>query len=254
MNHKEKNVDFAKNSLTILVKIDKNICLDTKKIKQIFGEKNFNNFMKIVQYYNELFNDVLTCKIAVTAMPFEAISFRGTIVLHSNFIKRPYTYLYKYIPHEIIHQYNGCMIKYVGPAKEWMQESLTEYIQLIIVRKILGEHFYRSQCNEYKKLDTISGKMNQVSIYDFTEDLSEKFYKPLIYGRGVLLFQKIINSNFSILIKLFAKLKKVETEIDILKFMEILGEVMRNDYNLVLKKYIMQNTRIADLSNLGETM
>ena len=98
MNHKEKNVDFAKNSLTILVKIDKNICLDTKKIKQIFGEKNFNNFMKIVQYYNELFNDVLTCKIAVTAMPFEAISFRGTIVLHSNFIKRPYTYLYKYIP------------------------------------------------------------------------------------------------------------------------------------------------------------
>lgn len=66
MNHKEKNVDFAKNSLTILVKIDKNICLDTKKIKQIFGEKNFNNFMKIVQYYNELFNDVLTCKIAVT--------------------------------------------------------------------------------------------------------------------------------------------------------------------------------------------
>ena len=28
------------------------------------------------------------------------------------------------------------MIKYVGPAKEWMQESLTEYIQLIIVRKI----------------------------------------------------------------------------------------------------------------------
>ena len=31
MNHKEKNVDFAKNSLTILVKIDKNICLDTKK-------------------------------------------------------------------------------------------------------------------------------------------------------------------------------------------------------------------------------
>jgi hypothetical protein len=76
----------------------------------------------------------------------------------------------------------------------------------------------------------------------------------LIYGRGVLLFQKIINSNFSILIKLFAKLKKVETEIDILKFMEILGEVMRIDYNLVLKKYIMQNTRIADLSNLGETM
>lgn len=118
----------------------------------------------------------------------------------------------------------------------------------------MGEHFYRSQCNEYKKLDTISGKMNQVSIYDFTEDLSEKFYKPLIYGRGVLLFQKIINSNFSILIKLFAKLKKVETEIDILKFMEILGEVMRIDYNLVLKKYIMQNTRIADLSNLGETM
>ena len=54
--------------------------------------------------------------------------------------------------------------------------------------------------------------------------------------------------------KLFAKLKKVETEIDILKFMEILGEVMRIDYNLVLKKYIMQNTRIADLSNLGETM
>ena len=76
----------------------------------------------------------------------------------------------------------------------------------------------------------------------------------MIYGRGVLLFQKIINSNFSILIKLFAKLKKVETEIDILKFMEILGEVMRIDYNLVLKKYIMQNTRIADLSNLGETM
>lgn len=36
--------------------------------------------------------------------------------------------------------------------------------------------------------------------------------------------------------------------------MEILGEVMRIDYNLVLKKYIMQNTRIADLSNLGETM
>lgn len=35
MNHKEKNVDFAKNSLTILVKIDKNICLDTKKIKQM---------------------------------------------------------------------------------------------------------------------------------------------------------------------------------------------------------------------------
>lgn len=70
----------------------------------------------------------------------------------------------------------------------------------------------------------------------------------------MLLFQKIINSNFSILIKLFAKLKKVETEIDILKFMEILGEVMRIDYNLVLKKYIMQNTRIADLSNLGETM
>ena len=46
MNHKEKNVDFAKNSLTILVKIDKNICLDTKKIKQIFGEKNFNNFIR----------------------------------------------------------------------------------------------------------------------------------------------------------------------------------------------------------------
>lgn len=60
--------------------------------------------------------------------------------------------------------------------------------------------------------------------------------------------------NNSGLIKLFAKLKKVETEIDILKFMEILGEVMRIDYNLVLKKYIMQNTRIADLSNLGETM
>lgn len=39
MNHKEKNVDFAKNSLTILVKIDKNICLDTKKSSKYLVRK-----------------------------------------------------------------------------------------------------------------------------------------------------------------------------------------------------------------------
>jgi len=231
-------IDFIEENSTCIMKINQNICSDYQEL--LFGQKNLRNINKMIQFYNRIFNEPLTCKIVIGAIPFEAVAFPSLIAFHNGFYKRPYTYIYKYLPHEMVHQCNGCKLKYVGPAKEWLRESLTEYIQLVIIKHILGEKFYNNQRDEYKKMDTISGNELKVNLYNFDNESHLSFLNPLIYGRGVLLFQKLINDDVNILKQLFSELMLLEEEISLLEFLNVLGGIIDIDIELVLN-YIIKN-------------
>jgi hypothetical protein len=200
----------------------------------------------MIQFYNRIFNEPLTCKIVTGDIPFEAVAFPGLIAFHNGFYKRPYTYIYKYLPHEMVHQCNGCKLKYVGPAKEWLRESLTEYIQLVIIKHILGEKFYNNQRDEYVKRDTISSNESRVSLYNFDSESHLSFLNPLIYGRGVLLFQKLINDDVNILTQLFSELMLLKKEVSLLEFMNVLGGITDIDIDLIMKNYINGNEVIFE--------
>lgn len=235
---------FIKNIKELcIIKINDNVCVEYDK--DIFDKKNLNNIKKIIKYYNKFFDEDLNCDIIVTSMPFEAISLQNKIILNDDFYLRPYTYIYKYIPHEIIHQCNGNIIKYKDPGKEWLQESLTEYLQLLILKDVLGNKFYYSQIEEYNKLNTIDIS-SPITLFNLKKELNIDVFTPLIYGRGVLLFRKIFNDDISNLIELFKNLKKVKYEIDLFIFIDVLKDIIDVNLEEIVNNYIYNNEEFCN--------
>lgn len=239
MDNINEIVNYIKKNSKCIMEINKNKYIN--KDPYLFSQKNIINLNKIILLYNQIFKENITCKIFIGDIPFKAVSSEGIIGLNDKLYETPYTLVYKYLPHEIIHQCNGCKIKYIGHAKEWLTESLTEYVQLVMLKSILGYKFYSNQINQYVKMDTISGYNNKINLYEFNSKNDILYLNPLIYGRGVLLFHKIINDDINILIELFSKLKQLKNDVTLISFMNILSEVLNINTDLIIKNFIKGN-------------
>ena len=243
ISYTKEIVNYIKRNSTCVMEINQNKCIN--KDPYLFSPKNLINLNKMILLYNQIFKENITCIIFVGDIPFNAVSFEGVIALNNKLYEKPYTFIYKYLPHEMIHQCNGCKIKYIGHAKEWLRESLTEYVQLVMLKKILGNKFYNDQIKEYVKMDTISGDNTKVNLYQFDSEKDRVFLNSLVYGRGVLLFRKIINDDINLLTQLFYRLKKLKSNVSLIDFMNILGEVSNINTDLIIRNFIKGNEVIV---------
>lgn len=232
----DKHEQHLLNELCIMRIVD-NKC--EEYCKKIFTNKDIKNFHRIFYYYNYIFDELLNCNIYISDIPYEAISMRNNIVLSKDYYSRPYTYMYKYIPHEIIHQCNGLIIKYKEPCKYWLEESLTEYIQLCILRKVLGENFFRSQLLSIEKLSSSTDNMDK-TIFEFSVNKDKIHYNSLIYGKGVLAFHKIFGENFMKLKEMFELFKKYDDKICLHDFEYVTQKILDIETKQIIDRYIME--------------
>lgn len=198
---------------------------------------------KMVKFYNEVFNKDLNFNVYIANTDNDAVSYRNIIIFNYSFYNRPLTFMYKYLPHEIIHQVNGCIVKYKGLGKEWLKESLTEYVQLIFLRERFGQEFYNIQFKYYITLDTISNTENPITIGSFNISKNYKNFKSLICGRGVRLFSILFDENTEKekICAIFSYIENMNCRINIDDFMMIVEKVIRIDINAFMKKYIKHN-------------
>lgn len=171
--------------------------LENQKI--YLSEKNkklYSYFINILHFYKKIFNKNVICNIYWLDTAFQAVSFPHVVILSEKYLKRPKTYLYKFLPHEIFHQINGCYLKFFGKAKEWMRESFVEYLQLIFLKESINLKFFLDQLDEYRELEMKWSNCG-VSIYDFNFKEHMKQYNQVIYGRGVVVFYEIFGENIN---------------------------------------------------------
>lgn len=200
-----------------------------------------NKYMEyILEFFERIFQEKLSCNIFTLETKFQAVAFPNVIVVSDRLYKYPYTCLYKNIPHEIFHQCNGCEIKYCGNAKEWMRESLVEYLQLVCIKGVLGEKFFENQLKEYERLS--NGKSSkEVTLYNFDFVKDKEYYNSLVYGRGVLLFEMIFQHKIENIEAVIRKLKEKKSRIILEEFLKILKEVLNIDTDYFLEYFIKEN-------------
>lgn len=205
------------------------------RLSKYFTKKYFD---KLILFFIKIFNSQLNCISIIAESSYEAVSYPGIIILNPDFYNRPLTYVYKYVPHEIFHQVIGCKVKCIGYGKEWMRESFVEYLQLVFIKEVLGTEFFSNQLNEYKRIDIISNNIDKPTLYGFDFELDYNFYDALVYGRGVLLFQKIFKERMEMISAMTEKLPYL---VKLEEFLDIIEDVTNIDSTYILDYYIKKN-------------
>lgn len=196
-------------------------------------------FIKLLEFYQKIFSRNVICNIYWLDTAFQGVSFPSVIILNKAYLQKPKTYIYKFLPHEVFHQTNGCHIKFVGKAKEWMRESFVEYLQLIFLKESINSKFFKDQLDRYKELEV---KWNNCGLsicdFEFTEHLQQ--YNQVIYGRGVIVFYEIFGENIINLRGFMQLLYSINGNIDIETYISIIEKVSGTKKELVMHKLNMR--------------
>lgn len=82
--------------------------------------------------------------------------------------------------------------------------------------------------------------MNDRTIFNFTLPDDIDYYNSLIYGKGVLIFQKLFKSDIEKLRELFLAFKCIDRKICLDDFMEVGKKILDTDVDYIINKYVMR--------------
>jgi len=97
----------------------------------------------MLRFFSGLFHPLPELTIAeCTGLPALAMSFPRLVAFDRELLSAPATLLFRFLPHEIAHQWMGLRVRFAGEGRLWLQESLAEYLQLLYLRRRLGERIF----------------------------------------------------------------------------------------------------------------
>lgn len=187
---------YTNNSknLNKLIVIDKSnvinkICeiSDTTLIYSALSDEGTQEIQKFLDYLKFYINDI-NCKVLKVRQSFASgLSYENMIVIKEYICKNEKFMIFKYLIHEIIHQYLGFKIRF---ENKFVCEILTEFLQILYIKKRFSKTLYLKYLKYYK----------DVIRTDRDEDN---------YCQGILAFEKVYTHTIQTeenLQKLFAKM------------------------------------------------
>ncbi len=99
-----------------------------------------DEMQKIIHFLDTLFADHKSFTIVEAATGnVEALSLPSVIVVNPALFDQQNRLLYRFLPHEITHQWLGNSVRFTGLGSGWLQESLPEFLQMLYIYQRFGE-------------------------------------------------------------------------------------------------------------------
>lgn len=134
----------------------------------------------MLRHFQELFAEldrlhIIECP-TVEAL---ALSFPGLIAMDPRLFDSPATALFRFLPHELAHQWIGNRVTFDGPGHLWLSEGLPEFLQLHWVRERLGERLYRRGLIYSANVWARRARQRDMAILDWTPHASGHLFDAL---------------------------------------------------------------------------
>jgi len=185
--------------------IRNNILIKSKLSKQLNGK-----LINFLQFYNYFSDSQLNVRVYEANVEYAlGLSYPGLILLNTKIFKNQLFMLYKYLIHELVHQYIGLKLKF---SNELLCESITEFMQLLYIRECFDDNVYKA----YKK--------SYVRAVELCND-------EHLFNKGVLVWEYIFDfhmQNKMNLRNLFIYLYGLKKEIT----MELMNQLLKEQYNI----------------------
>jgi hypothetical protein len=108
---------------------------------------------RIIAFFQKLFGP--SGHLTILMFPTRDVlakSLPNLILVHPHLAKTPRNLLFRFLPHEVAHQWIGNGVRCVGDASLWLQEGLAEYLQFLYLRSRFGEPYFLEILGENHKL------------------------------------------------------------------------------------------------------
>lgn len=186
-----------------------------------------------------------------------AISLPGAIVVDPKLLQTPATMLFRYLPHELAHQWFGNRVRFEGPGSLWLQESLAEYLQLLYAAHRLGGaqlHRGLAWCLKTYQENWGSG-VSHVTLMDCAVDrvpaLSVEQYEGLL-ARGTLAWHRLwLEIGERHFLTVLGKLVHTRTAVRLDAFVKLVTRTTGINITSLVDEWL-RRTDLPDVTFLGD--
>lgn len=232
---------------------NKDIVLETSLYdRKIIPKYYFNEIIRYADFYYKIMDKVLEVRfISANLNIHSCFSVPGLIIYDRMLMQNPKLLLFTYLFHEINHQMIGNELLFHGKGSIWIKESLTEYIQLIYLRKRFGDSFYKKMVLKYTSI-YFKYKKDEIPLNNIKEEISYDTYMCTVASKGVLLFLYAfthVDNKVNTIRDLICSLKSIKKRISLNDFLKIFMPKLPYETQENILFYI-QTIGIPDLESI----
>ncbi len=190
----------SNTEVTVCIIIEDLECMQNKEValysKTRNIEQKLNSYTSILEYFND-FHGKTGIKGALKIVEYpnlalDGMSFPNIILLDEQLNHYDPIERINIVAHEVVHQWWGNNIRFQGNLRDWLKESITEYLKNLYLKEQYGLFYFKYYMREAAALYFMATNKTQSDLpLSQTSPKFELLHDGLIYGKGVYILHML---------------------------------------------------------------